>query len=317
MCQLHMNTSYRIIPCYTGDVSGVCSALFELGGMVVIHDPSGCNSTYNTHDETRWYDHNSLIFISGLAEIDAVFGNDDKLIDDTVDAAMSLHPKFITLVNSPIPFLNGTDFEAICRVIESRTGIPTFYIPTNGMHDYVPGAGHGPGGDRPAVCNGTGTGKSQYREPPGRHAAGFCRRRLRGCSRRERGTRWFFCEHLLGHGRHPGDPFPLRRGCGESGGFRHRAQDCSGAAGALRYALCGWHTRGCIFRNHLFRHSKSHDDRRKPISADGAAAPNRLRHLRHRRAGDHGLRSGSAGPARDGAVPSGGLRCLIWSPNTL
>jgi hypothetical protein len=41
---------------YTADVSGVCSALYELGGMVVIHDPSGCNSTYNTHDEPRWYD---------------------------------------------------------------------------------------------------------------------------------------------------------------------------------------------------------------------------------------------------------------------
>lgn len=25
---------------YTADVSGVCSALYELGGMVVIHDPS-------------------------------------------------------------------------------------------------------------------------------------------------------------------------------------------------------------------------------------------------------------------------------------
>ena len=24
---------------YTADVSGVCSALYELGGMVVIHDP--------------------------------------------------------------------------------------------------------------------------------------------------------------------------------------------------------------------------------------------------------------------------------------
>ena len=70
-----MNRSYRIIPCYTGDVSGVCSALFELGGMVVIHDPSGCNSTYNTHDETRWYDQDSLIFISGLAEIDAVMAD--------------------------------------------------------------------------------------------------------------------------------------------------------------------------------------------------------------------------------------------------
>ena len=28
-----------------------------------MHDPSGCNSTYNTHDEIRWYDQDSLIFI--------------------------------------------------------------------------------------------------------------------------------------------------------------------------------------------------------------------------------------------------------------
>ena len=47
-----MRQSYRIIPIYTADVSGVCSALYELGGMTVMHDPSGCNSTYNTHDET-------------------------------------------------------------------------------------------------------------------------------------------------------------------------------------------------------------------------------------------------------------------------
>ena len=59
-----MRQSYRIIPIYTADVSGVCSALYELGGMTVMHDPSGCNSTYNTHDEIRWYDQDSLIFIS-------------------------------------------------------------------------------------------------------------------------------------------------------------------------------------------------------------------------------------------------------------
>ena len=72
MCELHMRRTNRIVPTYTGDVSGACSALFELGGMVVIHDPSGCNSTYNTHDETRWYDHDSLIFITGLVERDAI-----------------------------------------------------------------------------------------------------------------------------------------------------------------------------------------------------------------------------------------------------
>ena len=136
-----MRQSYRIIPIYTADVSGVCSALYELGGMTVMHDPSGCNSTYNTHDEIRWYDQDSLIFISGLTEIDAIMGNDRKFIDDIEHAARELRPKFIALAGSPIPFMNGTDFPAIARVIETETGIPTFSVPTNGMHDYVYGAG--------------------------------------------------------------------------------------------------------------------------------------------------------------------------------
>ena len=138
---LSMRQSYRMIPVYTADVSGVCSALYELGGMTVMHDPSGCNSTYNTHDEIRWYDQDSLIFISGLTEIDAIMGNDRKFIDDIEYAARELHPKFIALAGSPIPFMNGTDFPAIARVIETETGIPAFSVPTNGMNDYVYGAG--------------------------------------------------------------------------------------------------------------------------------------------------------------------------------
>lgn len=137
-----MNRSNRILPVYTGDVSGACSALFELDGMVVIHDPSGCNSTYNTHDETRWYDHDSLIFITGLTERDAILGNDDKLIHDVVSTAQELRPRFIALCSSPIPWINGTDFMAICRLIEQRTGIPCLHVQTNGMHDYVVGAGN-------------------------------------------------------------------------------------------------------------------------------------------------------------------------------
>lgn len=136
-----MRQSYKIIPVYTADVSGVCSALYELGGMVVMHDPSGCNSTYNTHDEIRWYDQDSLIFISGLSEIDAVMGNDAKFINDIEEAARELKPKFIALAGSPIPFMNGTDFPAIAQVIETETGIPAFAVPTNGMHDYTYGAG--------------------------------------------------------------------------------------------------------------------------------------------------------------------------------
>ena len=138
---LHMRQSYKIIPVYTADVSGVCSALYELGGMVVMHDPSGCNSTYNTHDEIRWYEQDSLIYISGLSEIDAVMGNDAKFINDIEAAARELKPKFIALAGSPIPFMNGTDFPAIAQVIETETGIPAFAVPTNGMHDYTYGTG--------------------------------------------------------------------------------------------------------------------------------------------------------------------------------
>ena len=141
MRKLHMRQAYRIIPIYTADVSGVCSALYELGGMTVMHDPSGCNSTYNTHDEIRWYDQDSLIFISGLTDIDAIMGNDEKFLHDIEEAAEELQPKFIALASSPIPFMNGTVFPAIARVIETETVIPAFSVPTNGMNDYVYGAG--------------------------------------------------------------------------------------------------------------------------------------------------------------------------------
>ena len=66
-----MKNVSRIIPCYAADTSGVCSALYEFGGMTVVHDASGCNSTYSTHDEPRWYDQRSMIYISALTELDA------------------------------------------------------------------------------------------------------------------------------------------------------------------------------------------------------------------------------------------------------
>lgn len=129
------------IPVYSGDVSGAASALYEFGGITVIHDPSGCNSTYNTFDELRWTKRESAVYISGLRESDAINGNDQRLIDDTCDAVAALlkKPKFISLCNSPVPDIIGTDFTAICHILEEKTGIPAFYIQTNAMHDYTVG----------------------------------------------------------------------------------------------------------------------------------------------------------------------------------
>lgn len=131
----------RILPVYAADISGVCSALYELGGMTVMHDASGCNSTYTTHDEPRWYSMDSMVYISALSELEAVMGDDGKLVRDIVDAAENLHPEFICIGGTPIPMMMGTDFKGIARMIEEQTGIPTIGIPTNGMHSYVRGAG--------------------------------------------------------------------------------------------------------------------------------------------------------------------------------
>ena len=131
----------RVLSTYSADNFGVCSALYELGGLVVMHDASGCNSTYNTHDEPRWYDTDSMVFISGLTEKDAIFGNDDRLIGDLVKAAEEMHPRFIAVCGGPLPHIIGTDFRAVAKACERRTGIPSFGLQTNGMDSYVSGAG--------------------------------------------------------------------------------------------------------------------------------------------------------------------------------
>lgn len=104
-----------------------------------MHDASGCNSTYNTHDEPRWYDMDSLVFISGLSEMEAMLGDDEKFIEDIVTAANELKPRFITIGGTPIPMMMGTDFPAVARQIEKRTGIQTFGLNTDGMHSYISG----------------------------------------------------------------------------------------------------------------------------------------------------------------------------------
>ena len=103
---------------YTADCSGVASALYELGGMTVIHDASGCNSTYTT---------------------DAVLGNDSRIIDDIVDAARKLTPAFVAIAGTPIPMMTGVDLKGIARLVESRTRIPSFAVQTNSMRAYSVG----------------------------------------------------------------------------------------------------------------------------------------------------------------------------------
>ncbi|MEA4925691.1 MAG: nitrogenase component 1 [Syntrophomonadaceae bacterium] len=128
------------LPPFSPDYSGVCSALFELGGMMVIHDASGCTGNYTGYDEPRWYDSGSLVYCSALREIDAILGNDRKFIENIAAAAAELEPKFICMLGSPVPMVIGSDIKGIAAEIEVRTGIPTLGFATTGLQYYDRGA---------------------------------------------------------------------------------------------------------------------------------------------------------------------------------
>ena len=135
-----MKDLYRILPPFAPDYGGACEVMYELGGLVLIHDASGCTVNYVSFDEPRWHEKPGFVYCSGLTEIDAVMGNDDVLIDKALRAAKLLQPNFIAYVGSSVPMIVGTDFTGIARETEERSGIPCFGFDCNGIHSYVEGA---------------------------------------------------------------------------------------------------------------------------------------------------------------------------------
>lgn len=128
-----MKRLYRYLPPFAGDYSGVGSALYELGGMLCIHDASGCTGNYVGFDEPRSYDSKQLVYCTGLRKNDAILGNEEVYINKIVKAAKEMKPRFISIVGSPVPVIIGFDFNGVAMEIEQRTGIPTFGFETGGM----------------------------------------------------------------------------------------------------------------------------------------------------------------------------------------
>ncbi|MCR5288600.1 MAG: oxidoreductase [Treponema sp.] len=132
-----------VLPPFAPDYSGVASALFELGGMIVIHDASGCTGNYLGYDEPRWMKSKSIVYCSGLRHMDAVLGNDTKVIKRIVAAAESTKPLFTALLGSPVPMVIGTDYKGIAAEVEQKTGIPSFGFDTKGVVFYDKGLAMG------------------------------------------------------------------------------------------------------------------------------------------------------------------------------
>jgi len=82
----------------------------------------------------------SAVFSAGLRDMDAIMGRDDKLVDELADAASKIDASFAAIVGTPVPAVIGTDYRALRRMSERRSGLPTLTCDCTGTRLYDAGA---------------------------------------------------------------------------------------------------------------------------------------------------------------------------------
>jgi len=123
---------------FAPDQSGAVSVLYDMGGICVICDAGGCTGNICGFDEPRWFGkgERSAVFSAGLRDMDAILGRDDRLVEKLTDAAKQIPASFASIVGTPVPAVIGTDYRALCRMAEKRTGLPVLGVNTDGMEYY-------------------------------------------------------------------------------------------------------------------------------------------------------------------------------------
>lgn len=121
---------------FAPDQSGAAAVLCEFHGLIIILDAGGCAGNICGFDEPRWFDSRSAIFSAGLRDMDAILGRDDRLVEKIGKACEKLSAEFIAVIGTPVPAVIGTDYKALSRMIEKKTGIPALTIDTDGTKLY-------------------------------------------------------------------------------------------------------------------------------------------------------------------------------------
>lgn len=129
----------KYISPFAPDQSGATAVFCELGGLVVILDAGGCAGNVCGFDEPRWFDSKSAIFSAGLRDMDAILGRDDKLVEKIGKACKKIDGNFVAVIGTPVPAVIGTDYTALRRMIEKKTGFVAVTVDTNGMELYDDG----------------------------------------------------------------------------------------------------------------------------------------------------------------------------------
>ena len=125
---------------FAPDQSGAVSALFEFGGLIAICDAGGCTGNICGFDEPRWFVRKSAIFSAGLRDMDAILGRDDRLVEKLRAAMANSGLAFSAIIGTPVPAIIATDFRALKRMAEKKTGLPAITVAATGTRHYDRGA---------------------------------------------------------------------------------------------------------------------------------------------------------------------------------
>ena len=137
-----MSKLLKYLSPFAPDQSGAVSVLYEMGGLIVICDAGGCTGNICGFDEPRWFTKTSAVFSAGLRDMDAILGRDDKLVSKVQDAVSQTDVAFTAIIGTPVPAVIATDFRALRRMTENKTGLPAIAVEAPGTGWYDEGENH-------------------------------------------------------------------------------------------------------------------------------------------------------------------------------
>lgn len=129
-----------VLPNIASDTTGAAAALFEAGGLSIIHDAAGSHEVFVTFEEARSLEGRRTVS-SRLTQFEAVTGDDSRLMEAIINECESEPPEFIAIIGSPVPFTIGADLDGLAAEAEFSTGVPAFGVNCGAFDPYDRGAG--------------------------------------------------------------------------------------------------------------------------------------------------------------------------------
>ena len=128
------------LPNLASDTVGAAAALFEAGGLTVIHDAGGSHEVFVTIEEARDLEGRRTVS-SRLSHLEAVTGDDSRLLNAIIAECEDEAPEFVAMIGSPVPFTIGADLDGLAAEVEFSTGVPAFAVNCGAFEPYDRGAG--------------------------------------------------------------------------------------------------------------------------------------------------------------------------------